>query len=211
MTSTAATQRTALVDALRAVEPDAPTLCEGWQARDLAEHLVIRDHMPYAVVTSELPFLGPRVRRRVGECEAKSYPELLELIASGAPKCSPTRCAPLDHLLNTAEFYIHTEDVLRAQPGWSPDQARQASPALRRTLWRQASRTFFVMAARQHRWRLTYISPGVGAVTHGRGSDELRLVHGSPEELVLWASGREDSAQVEFANPMRAFISDVDH
>lgn len=28
---------------MRAAGPDAPTLCEGWTARDLAAHLVVRE------------------------------------------------------------------------------------------------------------------------------------------------------------------------
>src|SRR4051812_36111592 len=46
MTPFARRERTALRDTLRATGPDAPTLCEGWTARDLAAHVVVREHAP---------------------------------------------------------------------------------------------------------------------------------------------------------------------
>ena len=36
-------ERQALCDDLQAAGPDAPTLCVGWTARDLAAHLVLRE------------------------------------------------------------------------------------------------------------------------------------------------------------------------
>ena len=46
MTTFARRERAALCNTLRAVGPDAPTLCTGWTARDLAAHLVVREHAP---------------------------------------------------------------------------------------------------------------------------------------------------------------------
>ena len=46
MTSFSALERARLADALAATDPDAPTLCEGWTARDLAAHLVVRERRP---------------------------------------------------------------------------------------------------------------------------------------------------------------------
>ena len=36
-------ERAQLAQALLDVAPDAPTLCEGWQARHLAAHIVLRE------------------------------------------------------------------------------------------------------------------------------------------------------------------------
>ena len=41
-------ERGRLCDLLLEVGPDAPTLCEGWTAADLAAHLVIRERKPLA-------------------------------------------------------------------------------------------------------------------------------------------------------------------
>ena len=46
MTSHSAAEREALADALASAGPDAPTLCEGWTAHDLAAHLIAREHRP---------------------------------------------------------------------------------------------------------------------------------------------------------------------
>ena len=42
--SVASDERAALCDLLDELGPDQPTLCEGWQTRDLAAHLVVREH-----------------------------------------------------------------------------------------------------------------------------------------------------------------------
>ncbi len=46
----AARERASLSDLLDRVGPDAPTLCEGWNARDLTAHLVLRESRPDAVL-----------------------------------------------------------------------------------------------------------------------------------------------------------------
>ena len=40
-------ERRALCDTLDAVGADAPTMCEGWDAHDLAAHLVVRERDPW--------------------------------------------------------------------------------------------------------------------------------------------------------------------
>ena len=39
-------ERKALADLLAALGPDAPTLCTGWETRDLAAHIVLRERRP---------------------------------------------------------------------------------------------------------------------------------------------------------------------
>ena len=39
-------ERAALVETMRSVGPDAPTLCGDWTTRDLAAHLVTRERRP---------------------------------------------------------------------------------------------------------------------------------------------------------------------
>ena len=51
-------ERAALVQTLRAVGPDAPTLCEGWTTRDLAAHLVVRERRLDATLGIMVPFLA---------------------------------------------------------------------------------------------------------------------------------------------------------
>ncbi len=46
----AQSERAALCDMFEAVGPDVPTLCDGWTARDLAAHLVVRERRPDAAL-----------------------------------------------------------------------------------------------------------------------------------------------------------------
>ncbi|MFN7150135.1 MAG: maleylpyruvate isomerase N-terminal domain-containing protein, partial [Microthrixaceae bacterium] len=39
-------ERRQLCDLFDELGPDVPTLCEGWTARDLAAHLVVRERRP---------------------------------------------------------------------------------------------------------------------------------------------------------------------
>ena len=52
--SIAQRERAGLVEILRAVGPDAPTLCERWTTRDLTAHLVVRERRPDALPGTEL-------------------------------------------------------------------------------------------------------------------------------------------------------------
>ncbi|GGE60072.1 TIGR03085 family metal-binding protein [Nesterenkonia cremea] len=222
--STAATERQALVRALREKGPMADTLCEGWTAHDLAVHVVARDSHPHLIFGRELPVVGSRAQRQYRSIEQLSFAELVDRIEAGVPSWHPARSRAVDDAMNTLEFFVHTEDVLRvdestASPG--PDEERtgadgentgaadaaesssalqphrrRSSQGLQRRLWKQASRTLLMAAARKQGRRITYISPGYGSVTHGASSDPLLILEGAPGELVLWAFGRQSVADV---------------
>jgi uncharacterized protein (TIGR03085 family) len=197
MSSTAFEQRKDLVSALRSVTPDAPTLCEGWSAEELALHIGVRDSRPDLAVGQKLPLVGAKARKSVERLKAGGYQALVDRVAAGPPVYFPQTLEPVDVAMNTLEFYIHTEDVLRAQPDFEPSQRREISEELRKRLWKHASVTFFVMAAREKNRRITFFSPGYGATTRGPAHAPLMMVHGAPEELTLWASGRADHSAVD--------------
>ncbi|MDQ7993633.1 MAG: maleylpyruvate isomerase family mycothiol-dependent enzyme, partial [Propionicimonas sp.] len=67
----AATQRAALVDALREADPHAPTLCEGWTVHDLAAHVWLREHEPASLAGSLLPALAGRTTERMEQVKAE--------------------------------------------------------------------------------------------------------------------------------------------
>lgn len=197
----AAQERRALAQALRSVPADAPTLCEGWAARDLAVHIVVRDSRPDLLVGQGLPVLGGRARTAVEELKRADYQALVDRVAAGPPRWSPSRLGPVDTAANTVEFYVHAEDVLRAQQDFDAGVRREISQQVRAQLWRQGAQGLFLLGARSLRQRVTFVSPGYGAVTRGRPNDPLRLVQGPPEELVLWAFGRRAAAAVEITAP----------
>jgi len=188
--SIAQRERVALVETMREVGPDAPTLCEGWKTRDLAAHLVIREYRPDAAPGILIPLLASHTER-VQNAVAKrtDWTGLLDKIASGPPVYSPFKL--LDPVANVAEMFIHHEDVRRAQPGWKP---RTLDPALttrlRRTLPLMGRLTLAKAPG-----RVTLRTPE-GDTVLTASSGPAVTVTGAPEELLLFAVGRQ--AQVEF-------------
>lgn len=141
-------ERAALVDAMRAMGPDAPTLCEGWKTRDLAAHLYIREYRPDATAGIAVPALArytEKVQNRAAE--TTEWNAMLDKIAGGPPLYSPFRL--LDPIANLAEMFIHCEDVRRAQPGWEPRTLDDATvKGLTRTLSLMARLTLAKAPAR---------------------------------------------------------------
>ena len=82
-------ERASLVETMRSIGPDAPTLCEGWTTRDLAAHLVVRERRLDATPGIMIPFLAgytDKVQRQVAA--STDWDELLNKIASGPPTLS---------------------------------------------------------------------------------------------------------------------------
>ena len=127
-------ERQELADLLTAVGPDAPTLDEGWTTSDLAAHLVIRDRRPDAAVG--LVVRAPRGARREG-APAGARAAVARPRGAGSLRAAPLvtgRLEAVDRVTNTVEFYVHHEDVRRAQDGWEP---RPADGDLEHELWRR--------------------------------------------------------------------------
>ena len=196
MTNYARTERRALCDTLLTTGPDVPTLCEGWDARDLAAHLVVRERRPDAQLGMALPPLARHTQSVQDDVATTAWPELVELVRQGPPIWHPARVAVVDEAMNTAEFFVHHEDVLRAQPGWAP---RELDEGLQRALWRSCS-VVGRLALRSARTGVELVAPGHGRVVAHRGSPLVR-VEGAPAELLLWAFGRRSVAQVHLDGP----------
>ena len=117
--SVAQRERAALVEILRAVGPDAPTLCEGWTTRDLVAHLLVRERRPDAVpglVFGPLASYTARLQNRL--TTSTKWEDLVDLFASGPPAFSMFKL--LDPVASIHEMFVHHEDVRRAQTGWEP-------------------------------------------------------------------------------------------
>jgi uncharacterized protein (TIGR03085 family) len=188
--SVAQRERAALVDTLRAVGPDAPTLCEGWNTRDLAAHLMIREYRPDAAPGIMIPFFASHTAKVQNEvAERTGWDELLDKVASGPPIYSPLKL--LDPIANVGEMFIHHEDVRRAQPGWEP---RVVEPALTSMLRRQLPLMGRMTLAKVP-GRVALRTPD-GKTLLTVGSGPAVTVTGAPEELLLFSVGRQ--ARVEF-------------
>lgn len=188
--SVAQRERAALVETMRGVGPDAPTLCEGWQTRDLAAHLVIREYRLDAAPGIVIPFFASHTEKVQNQVtEQSDWDELVGKLASGPPVYSPLKL--LDPVANVAEMFIHHEDVRRAQPDWRPRTLEPAlAKMLRRTLPLMARLTLAKVPGRV----ALRTSEGKTVLTTGQGP--AVTVTGAPEELLLFSVGRQ--AQVDF-------------
>ena len=140
--------------------PDAPTLCEGWSTTDLAAHLVVRERRPDSgpgLVWPPLSDYTDKVRRTVRD--RTSWTELVDRVRPGPPAL----LRPFDGPMNTVEYFIHAEDVRRAQPGWEP---RPLSPELADALWARVG-----PEAWPRRWRPPSGSLPRGGRPRSRGAD----------------------------------------
>lgn len=196
MTGLAQLERQALSSTLTRLGPDAPTLCQGWRSRDLAAHIVLRERRPDAVAGAFLaPLAGHSQRVQDGYAEGE-WAGLVDMVRQGPPGWSPSRLPSVDDAVNLLEFYVHHEDVLRAAPDWTPQQRRDPGADVQDALWARLKQ------AGQLLLRKSPVGIVLVADGHGRravkGPTKLGTVvlRGEPGELVLFAFGRADVAQV---------------
>ncbi|MEU2925305.1 TIGR03085 family metal-binding protein [Streptomyces sp. NPDC048304] len=192
MSTFAKRERLLLADLLETVGPDAGTLCEGWRTRDLAAHVVVRERRPDAAGGSLIKQLAPRLEKVMAEYTAKPYEELIQLIRTGPPRFSPFQLKQVDEAANIVEFYVHTEDVRRAQPDWTP---RELDPVFQDALWSRLERTARLVARGVPTGLVLRRPDGQTAVAH-RGAPVV-TVTGEPSELLMYAFGRQDAAKVD--------------
>lgn len=188
-------ERKALADLLLTLGPDAPTLCTGWSTRDLAAHLVVRERRPDAAAGLVVPPLrgyGERVRERAA---TSAYPDLVAQVRQ-PPWWSPINNPVADSMINTLEFFVHHEDVRRAQPDWQP---RSLPAEQQAALWR---RVLGIARLALRRFPATVLvkAPGHGEGQVGAGGPQVRLI-GAPGELVLFLYGRQQAARIQVAGP----------
>ena len=170
-------ERRELCDLLIEVGPDAPTLCEGWTAADIAAHLVLREHFHR--------WPAPRLAAE----KAKGFPALVARLRAGAPLI-PWRLPRLRNVLNGLEFFIHHEDVRRAN-GRGP---RTGIPDVDALAWRLTGYSAKRLVRRLGPYSLELVRPD--GVRRAFGSGPRALMRGPATELTLFLSGRRTAAQV---------------
>ncbi|MFF2806972.1 TIGR03085 family metal-binding protein [Streptomyces sp. NPDC058000] len=192
MSTHAKRERLLLADLLESAGPEAPTLCDGWTTRDLAAHVVVRERRADASAGIVVKPLAARLSRVQAEFAAKPYGELIELIRSGPPKMSPFALKQIDEASNTVEFYVHAEDVRRAQPDWA---RRELDPVFEDALWARLERAARVLGRKAPVGVVLRRPDGQTAVAH-RGTPVV-TVTGEPGELTMFAFGRLEAADVQ--------------
>ncbi|QEU94985.1 TIGR03085 family metal-binding protein [Streptomyces kanamyceticus] len=191
MSTHAKRERLLLADLLEAQGPAAPTLCEGWQTRDLAAHVVVRERRADAAGGLVIKQLAARLERVQAEFAAKPYEELIQLIRTGPPRFSPFSLKQVDEASNAVEFYVHTEDVRRAAPDWTP---RELDPVFADALWSRLERTARLVGRKAPTGLVLRRPDGRTVVAH-RGTPVV-TVTGEPSELLMFVYGRQEVADV---------------
>jgi len=194
MTRFASSERQSLCDTFESVGPDAATLCSPWRTRDLAAHLVVRERRLDVAAGIWLPAMASRLETVQNSYAAWEWPRLVNEVRSGPPRWSPASLGPVDEAINTAEFFVHHEDVLRGGPLWS---AREVPADLQSALWNIVRRTAGLQLAKA-RVGIVLVAPSHGRrQVHAMTDLGTVVITGTPGELLLYSFGRKGVAQVE--------------
>lgn len=186
-----ARERAELCARLSALGPDAPTLCGDWTTADLAAHLVARERNPLSgpgiVVGGPFERLTDwamdRERRR-------DYDELVDRVRTGPPLV-PWGLPVLRSILNLNEFFVHHEDVRRANGEGPRTDRPELDDALRPLVRRMA-------AVQLWRGKVDVeLVDDDGRRLAKRGTAPPRIV-GRPAEILLWLNGRSSVADLAF-------------
>jgi uncharacterized protein (TIGR03085 family) len=192
MTRLAQTERAALCDTALQVGQDQPTLCGEWDVKDLVVHLLVREGSPAAagIVVKPLAKVLDLEMRRVGR---RPFIELVEKLRHGPPVWSPYAIPKLDATLNTLEYFVHHEDIRRAQPDWT---ARALDGDAEKLLWTMV-RTAGKGLTRNAPVGVTIENAVTGSRAVLKGGSPSVTVRGMPGEVVLFVFGRSAQADVE--------------
>ncbi|WP_020573487.1 TIGR03085 family metal-binding protein [Actinopolymorpha alba] len=192
MTDHARAERHAIADLLDAVGPDAPTLCAGWTTSDLVAHLVVREGDLLGAAGILIGPLSRHTRATMDGLIARvGYTGLVDQFRN-PPRWSPSRVAALDEAANTMEFFVHHEDVRRAQTDWSP---RELPADLEDLLWRRVTRAGRFLFRRAAVGVL--VARPDGTTVRVRNGEPTAVVSGQPSEITLYMFGRKAVARVE--------------
>lgn len=179
-------ERSTICDLFLEYGADAPTLCEGWQAVDLAAHLVVRERRPDSgpgLVWPRLADYTEKVRR--AERDRLPFEQLVETVRRGPP----VLLRPFDGPMNTVEFFIHTEDLRRGGQGW---QSRPISPELADALWARVG-----PGGMAKKVPATIVITSAGRKPKEAGSGPRLTLAGDPGELTMFGAGRQTAARVD--------------
>jgi uncharacterized protein (TIGR03085 family) len=197
MESMSRTERAALCNTALEAGEQAPTLCGRWTVKDLVIHLLVRERDPLGAAGILVPQLEGLTDRSARRLASQDFTSLVERVRSGPPRWSPTALPVLDRAVNTLEFFVHHEDIRRAQQGW---RRRNLPDEFVDTLWRtlKAQGAALVRSAgvpvvvrRTDTGETTTLMPG-------RDPVELR---GPVTEAIFYLFGRDEVRAVSFAGP----------
>lgn len=190
MTTLARAYRESLSSILEHSKPEAPTLCEGWTCADLAAHLYVRENDPLAAPGLLIhPLAGLTRNRMTRALDSMGYLGLVDAFSHGPKPWSPMRIPAVDRLANGVEYFVHHEDVRRAQEDWSPDVLPDEE--LSSELWQRLSMMAKMLARSCPvglKLERTDVEPSRPIVV--KPGDTIVTVRGHAAEIALWVYGR---------------------
>lgn len=197
-------ERTEMVRVLRDAGPLAPTLCEGWETRHMAAHLLLRESKPTAAAGIAVPFLASRTDRLTNDLAdelrgERRYEKALDDFAALPGYLGLRDRKPgADAAMNTIEYFIHIEDVRRAAPGWEP---RQLPRGIQQKIWSDLLARGAMMAGKDFRDGLVLEAPGYSPVAKAiiapKSGRVATVLTGEPGEIALYLFGRREAARVQ--------------
>lgn len=193
-------ERANLADLLGELGPEAPTLLTPWTTRDIAAHLVLREREPLAGPGLAIPGAWARfAERRRKLLAGKDFRWLVDTIRSGPPP-GIFRMGWVRRVPNLNEYFVHHEDVRRANGG----DPRGNSPAMDTALWYTLGRAPWFLARRVRGAGIELAWQGTPHTLRARRGQPTVQITGLPGELLLYIFGRQQAAQVEIDGPAAA-------
>ena len=195
-------EREALLGTLRAVGPDAPTLCPPWTASTVAAHLAVSEVGRGAVWAVALPvrrLLGARLtgaalarlqpffQRTTSRAEEEGWESLLARLEAGPPALFRGETVARIRFL---EDWIHHEDVRRAN-GFGP---RPADGRMEEALVESMQAVMSMPELAVPRRQVEAVLPD-GRTFRLSERTSVR-VSGRPGEIALYLAGRSSVADV---------------
>ncbi|MCQ1949979.1 MULTISPECIES: TIGR03085 family metal-binding protein [Arthrobacter] len=190
--------REVLAETLLAAGPNAPTLCEGWQTKELAAHLYLREHRMSAALGAFIKPLAARADKALEETAQKastteSYAKLVRAFRAGPPRLSPMHLKAVDNSANLSEYFVHTEDIRRASDRWAP---RALDSDYSDALWAELIKRAAILY-RGVDLGIVLVRPDGPRHVAKRAPVSVAIV-GEPCELLLHAHGRTGHALVMY-------------
>jgi uncharacterized protein (TIGR03085 family) len=190
-------ERRALCDTFLELGPAAPTLCHPWLTRELAAHLVLRERRPDLAAGMWVRPLKGHLERGQARIADSAWTQLVDTVRDGPPWWTPMHFAKVDALVNTSEFVIHHEDVLRGDGAVGP---RREVPERTAQAVLSVLRSGASVMVRRSPVGVRLVAPGAEPISAGPkaavAAGRLVTVTGEPVELLLLAAGRIRVADV---------------
>lgn len=194
MTTVARAERHQLCDLALEVGGDAPTLCGDWDVKELVAHLLVRER---SLVGAPGIIIAPLARltdREIARTARANLPTLVARLRKGR---SLLGLPVIDPLVNTLEYFVHHEDIRRAQATWGPRRLDADTTA---TLWRAISVTGRgLVRPAGVPVRIHDIDTGKTATL--RGGDDPVTISGRTSEIVMFLHGRRQTVGLRLTGP----------